>query len=90
MYAMMKKNTLSGIWKDENWIREYKISETKRIHDVLAYAEVLDYIDGVKSKRLNYQPVEPEAVDIAGNKTKFGSIPLDSSHILAATTWKIA
>ena len=85
-----EKNTLSGIWKDENWIREYKISETKRLHDVLAYAEGLDYIDGVKSKRLNYQPVKPEAVDIAGNKTKFGSMPSDSSHILAATTWKIA
>lgn len=84
-----EKNTLSGIWKNENWIQEYGVTETKRLHDVLAYSEGLDWIDGIKSKWLNYQAVEPEAIEIAGNQTKFGSKPLESSHILAATTWKM-
>lgn len=81
------RNTTAGIWKEE-WIKKYKVSESKRLHDLLAYAEGLDFMNGESSKRLEYACVMPEALNINGNQTKFGSILSDSSNILAATMWK--
>lgn len=84
---MIKKNTVSGIWKDE-WIQSYNLKDSKRLHDLLAYAEGLDFMDGKESRRLEYMRVIPEPQDINGNMTRFGSIPSETSNIWAATIWK--
>ena len=81
------RNTISGIWKEE-WIKKYEVSESKRLHDLLAYTEGLDFMDGKSSKRLEYIQVIPEAQNINGNQTKFGSVPSESSNIWAATMWR--
>ena len=81
------RNTVSGIWK-EDWIKKYEVSESKRLHDLLAYAEGLDFMDSKSSKRLEYIQVIPEAQNINGNQTKFGSVPSESSNIWAATMWR--
>lgn len=83
-----ERNTLSGIWKNETWIKDYDVNDTKRLHDLLAYSEGLSYINGVDSDLLNYSSIYPEAININGNMTKFGSLLAQDSHILAATTWK--
>ena len=82
-----KKNTVSGIWKNE-WIQSYNLKDSKRLHDLLAYAEGLDFMDGKESRRLEYMRVIPEPQDINGNMTRFGSIPSETSNIWAATIWK--
>lgn len=83
-----ERNTISGIWKNETWISEFDVEEKKRLHDLLAYNEGLDYLDGKESKMLNYAKVKPQAININGNMTRFGSVIDSNSHILAATTWK--
>lgn len=83
-----KRNTLSGIWKEELWISEYPINEEKRLHDVLAYSEGLNLIDGKESERLIYKKVRVKEKKMDNGIIKFGSDLDETTNITAAIMWK--
>lgn len=83
-----KRNTLSGIWKEELWISEYPINEEKRLHDVLAYSEGLNLIDGKESERLIYKKVRVKEKKMDNGIIKFGSDLDETTNITAAIIWK--
>lgn len=83
-----EKNTTAGIWKNEKWISDYNVGEKKRLHDLLAYYEGLQYLDKENKSFLNYASVEVSTKNLNGNMTQFGSNLSNDSKILAATTWK--
>lgn len=89
-----KKNTKLGIWKNENILNEYEVSDTKLQHDMLACREGLIYLNLLNEESyLNFINVKPFNEGLNGNMTKWGSsLDLEINKyniVLAARDWKI-
>lgn len=80
-----EKNTLSGIWKDKEFLKKYYIKDDKRLHDVLMVQEGIKIINNEDSI-LAFAKVNCIYENIDGNYTKWGSEKGNKAN--AAIGWK--
>ena len=53
-----EKNTIKSLWKNEQFLKKYKLKDTKRLHDLLMVSEGLKIINNEPSELLDYDNVK--------------------------------
>lgn len=81
-----EKNTIKSLWKNEQFLKKYKLKDTKRLHDLLMVSEGLKIINNEPSELLDYDNVKCIYKENKGPYTLWGS-EKGGKHI-AAINWK--